>query len=169
MARTTTVHLLTGDYADRLESLWAAANKAADDKTPRTALEGDPFEELRAEYGALKAEALEAATSVTLTAVGRRVWRGLKEKHPPRTGDDIDAEVAKGDRLAGVNTDGVEDDLVQASLVDPEFKTRADFDDWADTLSEGEWQTLVNRAWELANGARLDPKELPSLPTRNAS
>lgn len=167
MARTTTVHLLTGDYADRLNDLWSAAQSALDDKTPRTALEADPYAELEAEYKALKAEALEAGITVELTAVGRRVWRGLKEKHPPRVGDGVDPDVAKGDRLAGVNTDDVEDDLVQASLVSPEFKTRADFDDWADTLSEGEWQTLVQRAWELANGARLDPKELPSSLTRS--
>jgi hypothetical protein len=167
MARTTTVHLLTGDYADRLNDLWSAAQNALNDKTPRTALEGDPYEELEAEYKALKAEALEAGITVSLTAVGRRVWRGLKEKYPPRVGDGVDPDVAKGDRLAGVNTDSVEDDLVSASLVAPEFKTRADFDDWADTLSEGEWQTLVQRAWELANGARLDPKELPSSLTRS--
>jgi hypothetical protein len=167
MARTTTVHLLTGDYADRLNDLWSAAKSALDDKTPRTALEADPYEELEAEYKALKAEAIEAGITVDLVAVGRRVWRDLKAKHPARTGDDVDAEVVKGDRLAGVNTDSVEDDLVQASLVSPEFKTRADFDDWADTLSEGEWQTLVQRAWELANGARLDPKELPSSLTRS--
>jgi hypothetical protein len=28
MARTTTVHLLTGDYADRLNDLWSAAKSA---------------------------------------------------------------------------------------------------------------------------------------------
>jgi hypothetical protein len=95
------------------------------------------------------------------------VWRGLKEKHPPRVGDSFDPDVVKGDRLAGVDTDAIEDDLVHASLIDPEFKTRADFDDWADTLSEGEWQQVVIRAWELANGARLDPKELPSSLTRS--
>lgn len=167
MPRTTTVHLLTSDYADRLEAAYAAARTAADDKTPRTALEGDPYQELVAEYEALKAEALEAAVTATMTGVGRKVWRSLKEKHPPRTGDDVDAETVKGDRLAGVNTDSVEDDLVHASLVSPEFRARADFDDWADALSEGEWQTLVTKAWELANGTRLDPKELPSLPTRS--
>jgi hypothetical protein len=167
MPRTTTVHLLTEDYADRLEAAYMAAKSAADDKTPRTMLDEDAYDTLSADYEALKAEALEAAVTATMTGVGRKVWRALKEKHPPRTGDDVDPEIVKGDRLAGVNTDSVEDDLVHASLVSPEFKARADFDDWADALSEGEWQTLVTKAWELANGTRLDPKELPSLPTRN--
>lgn len=167
MARTTTVHLLTGDYPDRLDALWRAANAALDDKAPRTALEEDPYVVLKAEYDALKAEALVEATSVTLTAVGRKAWRTLKGKHPIRGGDDVDAETVKGDRLAGVNTDTVEDDLVYESVTSPEFTSRAVFDEWADGLSEGEWQTLVTKAWELANGARLNPKDLPSL-TRNA-
>ena len=125
MARTTTVHLLTGDYADRLETLWAAANKALEDKAPRTLLDGDPYEALSEEYTALRANALEAATSVTLTAVGRSAWRALKAKHKPRFGDDVDAETAKQDRLAGVNVDTVEDDLVYASVTDPEFTSAA--------------------------------------------
>lgn len=165
MPRTTTIHLLSGDYADRLDMLWSAAQAALSDKTPRTMLEDDPYGELSAEYRALKAEAQSAGVTVVLTAVGRRVWRDLREKHPPRSGDGVDEETAKGDRLAGVNTDAIEDDLVYASLTEPELKGRAAFDEWADTLSEGEWQQLVMRAWELANGARLDPKDLPSLPT----
>lgn len=167
MPRTTTICLIQGDYADRLNELYAAAQRAAEDQTPRTALEADPYADLHQQYNALKAEAEAEGVTVVLTAVGRRVWRGLKEKHPPRSTDDSDADTAKGDRLAGVNTDAVEDDLVYASLTSPEFKGRDAFDEWADGLSEGEWQALVARAWELANGARLDPKELPSLPTRS--
>lgn len=169
MPRTTTVHLLTGDYADRLESLGTAALMALKDDSPRTAIEAHPYETLRQEYDALKAEALEAGTTVSLTAVGRKVWRQLKEKHPPRTGEDVDAETQRQDRLAGVNADAVGDDLVYASVTFPAFKSRDAFDEWADGLSEGEWVEILGRAWELANGARLDPKELPDLPTRSES
>ena len=168
MPRTTTVHLLTGDYADRLAAIGAQAEAALKDETPLTIAEVHPYEALKAEYDELKAEALEAGTTVTLTAVGRKKWRELKEKHHPRSGDDVDSDTARGDRMAGVNTDRVEDDLVYASLTSPEFKSRDAFDEWADERSEGEWQVLVTRAWELANGARLDPKELPPLPTRSA-
>lgn len=188
MPRTSTVHLLTGDYADRLNDLWSAAQNALDDKTPLTALEQDPFIVLKAEYDALKAEAIEAGITVDFKAVGRRVWRALKELHPPRTGDDIDPETVKQDRLTGANADAIEDDLVHASLsgspaavacaadmrrkdepchVKNPCSNRIAFDDWADDLSEGEWAQLTIRAWELANGARLDPKELPSSPTRS--
>lgn len=176
MARTTVVHLLTGDYPDRLDVAKRAAEAAARNDAPTTMLEADPYEELSAEYDALKAEAIEAGITVNLTAVGRKTWRALKEKHPPRSGEGVAKEVADGDRLAGVDTDGVEDDLVLESIkawqvesgqTDPRVSSRAAFDEWADTLSEGEWQVLVIKAWELANGARLDPKD--HLPSRTRS
>lgn len=176
MARTTVVHLLTGDYPDRLEAAVRSAQAASKDEAPRTALEADPYESLVAEYEALRAEALEAGTTINLAAVGRKTWRALKEKHPARVGDDVDKEIADNDRLAGVNTDAVEDDLVFESIKawqvesgenDPRVSSRASFDEWADTLSEGEWQVLVMKSWELANGARLDPKD--HLPSRTRS
>ena len=83
MARTTTVHLLTGDYPDRLDAARRAAEAAAKDEAPRTMLDEDPYMVLVEEYEALKAEALEAGTTVEFEAVGRKTWRELKEKHPP--------------------------------------------------------------------------------------
>lgn len=173
MARTTTVHLLSGDYPDRLEKMVREAEAAAKSGVPRTAIDDAKLEE---EYDALKAEALASGVTVNLAAVGRKTWRALKEKHPPRHGEGVDQEVANSDRLAGVDTDGVEDDLVFESMkawqvetgeTDPRVSSRATFEDWADSLSEGEWQVLVLKAWELANGARLDPKD--HLPSRTRS
>jgi hypothetical protein len=172
MPRTTTVHLLTGDYPDRLADLATAARAALDDESPRAMLDQHPYEALAEQHKALRAEAIEAGTTVNLAALGRTTWRNLKEKHPPRTEGDEDT--IRGDRLAGVDTDAVEDDLVFESMKAwrdyadekvPEVSSRAAFEEWADKLSEGEWQVLVMRAWELTNGARLDPKDLPSLPT----
>lgn len=162
MPVTKTLHLLTGDYPDRLDQLEAALNAAekdADNGVPRTALEADPAEELLEEFAALKAEAREAGTTVVLTAVGRKVWRELKAKHPARSGDGVDPDDVKRDRNAGVNVETVEDDLVYASLTEPNHGSRAAFDEWADKLSEGEWQTILVTAWGLANGARLGPKD----------
>lgn len=162
MPVTKTLHLLTGDYPDRLDVLEAAlsrAEKDAEKGIPRTALEADPVEALDEEFTALKTEAREAGVSVTLTAVGRKVWRELKTKHPVRSGDDADPEDVKRDRNAGVNVETVEDDLVYASLTEPKFSSRSAFDEWADRLSEGEWQTILVTAWGLANGARLGPKD----------
>jgi hypothetical protein len=176
MPRTATVHLLTGDYAERLDALWRAATEAAKDTTPLTTLEQHPYEVLRADFNALKAEALEVATTVRLASLRRPTWRALKAKYPPRSGDGVSDEVARGDQIAGLNTDEAEDDLVYESIKawqdetgeTVEFATsRAAFDEWADKRSQGEWDALTSRAWELTNGARLDPKELPSLPTRS--
>lgn len=182
MPRTTTVHLLTGDYPDRLAELVVAAQEALKDSTPLTAIEEHPYTAIIGQHKALKAEAIEAGVTVNLAALGRTTWRRLKEKHPPRT--EGPEEAVKGDRSAGVNADTVEDDLIHASVTNPDVscagdmrvKTepchadnpcgrRAAFDEWSEDFSEGEWQVLVIKAWELTNGARLDPKDLPPLPT----
>ena len=168
MARQITRTFPDGDYPNRLTDAFAAYQAAKADEETRPPLslgEMDPVVKLAEEYAALKAEAdADAETKgrvVTLQALGRREWRALKEKHPPRVGDGVDEDTAKGDRLAGVNTSTVEDDLVYAALVRPEFTSRGAFDEWADALSEGEWQVLVQDAWRLVNVASFDPKSLP--------
>jgi hypothetical protein len=166
MARTKSILLLTGDYADRLNTLWAAAQAALEDKSQRTLAEADPYEALATEYADLKAEAEAAGLRVTLQDPGRKVWRELKVKHPPRTGEGIDPEIVKADRAAGINQDAAEDDLVYACLVEPEFTSRGAFDEWADQLGEGEFQTILIAAWNLVNVAQYDPKSLPPSPNR---
>lgn len=163
--QTKTITLLTGDYPDRLNALYRAANAAKDDETPLTLADIHPYDTLREEYDALKAESEAAGIVVTLGAVNRPAWRKLKAAHPQRIEGDEDA--IKGDRLAGLNTDSVGDDLVHASVLEPKFTTRSAFDEWADELSEGEFQTLLRAAWSLANVAQFDPKSLPALPTRS--
>lgn len=166
MAQTTTIHLLTGDYPDRLNAAFAAAKAAEKDDSPLLMGEDHPYDVLSAEYAELKAEAEDAGISVTLTAIGRKGWRQLKVDHPPRT--EGDADTIKADRLAGVNTATVEDDLVFASVSAPEFSSRGAYDEWADSLSEGEFQTILNRAWSLANVAQYDPKSLPVSRTQTS-
>lgn len=172
MARTDKVVLLTGDYAQRLDALYQQATAALNDESPKTLAEGDPYADLESSYKTLKAEAISAATVVEMTAIARPVWRELKRKYPPRT--EGSKELIEGDRLGGVNTDEVEDDLVHASVTGVAEKgkpvaltSRGAFDEWANTLSEGEWQTVLTKAWELANGARFDPKSLPASRTRS--
>ena len=185
MAQTASITLLTGDWPDRLNHLWNAAQAAKDDEVTLLAGEEHPYDVLAAEYAEAKASAEAAGLRVVIKAVGRREWRALKGNHPPRTEGDADA--IKGDRLAGVNTETVEDDLTHVSLVEPADKAcahdqrmsnvgcssenpctqRADYDRWADDLSEGEFQTILRRAWELANVAQFDPKSLPVSPTRS--
>lgn len=165
MPRTSTILLITGDYAERLDALIDEVREAerASDSGVRRLADGAQLLELRAAYDELRAEAEAAGVKVVLQAIGRREWRRLREKYPPRTEGPED--VVKTDRLAGVNIEAIEDDLVYESLVEPSFDSRAQFDEWADDLSEGEFQTIAGRAWQLVNVARFDPKSLPALPT----
>jgi hypothetical protein len=166
MAQTTTIHLLTGDYPDRLNLAFRAAKAAEDDESPLLNGEEHPYDVLSREYAELKAEAEEAGIAVTLQAIGRKGWRELKANHPPRT--EGDADTIKADRLAGVNVATVEDDLVYASVIKPEFSSRGAYDEWADALSEGEFQTILQKAWSLANVAQYDPKSLPASRTQRS-
>jgi hypothetical protein len=175
MAQTRTINFPDGDYPTRLNDAYAAYDAAIKDEQTNgegtlLAHEQPASEILKAEYLALKAEAEDDARQkrriVTLRALGRSKWRELKKTHPARIeGDSVDADTAKADRRLGVNGDTVEDDLVFASVTDPQFADRADYEAWADELSEGEFQLLVRSAWSLVNVASIDPKSLPSSPT----
>lgn len=192
MSRTATIYLIGGDYPERLDALATAAAAARSDTTPLLASEQHPYEVLREDYTALKSEAeVEASENgrcVTLRAPSRKEWRALKVTHPPRVGTEYDAETVKGDRISGVNTDSVEDDLVHVSLTEPTDKAcagdvripgqacssenpcanRVAFDEWANALSEAEFRTLLLRSFELGQVAKVDPKSLPPLPTRSS-
>lgn len=168
MAMLEKVTFFTGDYGQRLEALESALANARKDRdraastnggVPQTMIETDPVPELEAQLEALYAEAIAEASVVALAPVKRDAWRKLKEAHPPRSGDGVPDDDRKADAAAGHNVATIDDDLVQASLVEPEFKSRAAFDEWAGELGAGEWQTLVNVAWEITNGIRSVPKD----------
>lgn len=170
MARERTIILLGGDYAERIDASYGAAQAAYRDEesgnsAPLTVGETSAYVTLKSEYEALKAEAEEHGTKVTLRALTRQQWRDLKAAHPPRT--EGDEEAVKADRVAGVNTDTCDDDLVAAALVEPSFKSRAAFDEWAGDLAEADWRFVMQTAWALVTESRFDPKALPASPTRN--
>lgn len=178
MAQTITRVIPDGDYPQRLNDLWTATLAAAEDERRGNALpllngEIAASETLAAEYKALKAEAEDDARAknrvVTMRAIGRQKWRELKKAHPVRVGDDVPEDVVKADRLAGVNMETVEDDLVFAVVIEPQFESRDDFDRWAnEDISEGEFQMLLKDAWSLVNVAKIDPKSLPPLQTQSS-
>lgn len=165
-----------GDYATRLSALYTASMAAAEDekKNPPTlyADEIPRSEQLATEHAELlrkaEADAKKKRRVVVLRGLGRAKWRELKAAHPMRVGDEFEADVKKGDRLAGVNTETVEDDLVFASISEPKFKDRADYDQWAnEDISEGEFQMLLRDAWSLVNVAQVDPLSLPPSQIRS--
>lgn len=171
-ASTKVIEFPVGDFGDRLDRAYAAAMEALSDQSESaTMLEGDPYTVLKGEYDDLAAESREASraagTYVVLREVTRKDWRKIKADHPPRTEGPEDA--LKGDRIAGFNTDEAEDDLVYAALVEPEFATRAAFDEWADSLGAGKFAAVAEQAYLFTVGARVNPKSLPASPTRNDS
>lgn len=169
MSREETHYLLTGDYTERLNELFAAAQAAREDEQASAGRLGDsdPFVELSREHAALKAEAEERGIKVTVRTITRGDWRKLKVNHPPRTEGDPDS--LKADRVAGINLESCEDDLVFMSLAWPEFKTRAAFDEWADDLPEADWRLLLGWCWEKSVESKFDPKSLPASPTRTSN
>lgn len=170
-ANQKVIEFPVGDYPERLDRAYQAAVAAMDDETPTTMLEEHPYEVLKAEYDALCVESREASraagTYVVLREVSRRDWRKIKADHPPRT--DGDPEGVKADRIAGMNVDSAEDDLVFAALAEPAFSSRAAFDEWADNLGAGKFAAIAEQAYLLTVGARRDPKSLPASPTRSGS
>lgn len=159
-----------GDYPERLDMAYRAAQEALKDTTARTMVEGDPYVELKAEYDALREESRqasrEAGTYIVLREISRNDWRKIKADHPPRS--EGEAEALKADRIAGMNTDSAEDDLVAAALDEPHFESRAAFDEWAGKLGAGKFASIALEAFHLTMEARRDPKSLPVSPTRTS-
>lgn len=160
-----------GDFADRLDRAYAAAMDALENEGPRTLMEEEPYTVLKREYDELCEESRTASKDARLFVrfgeVSRKQWREIKAVHPPRTeGDD---ETVSGDRYLGFNVESGQDDLVFAAIVEPEFSSRKDFDDWADNLGAGKWEAVSKKALEVTLGARVNPKSLPDSLTKSES
>lgn len=179
MSDAKVIDLLSESYADRLDVLWRAVeqavadeDRAGADESPsgRTLDEVADSVRLAEQYENLRAEAIEDAKANDRHVemrLERKAWRALKEQHPPRVGEQYDKEEVDSDRMAGLNVETASDDLLYAAIISPEFTSRAAFDEWADKLTNGQFTTLVMAAWEHANRARYNPKELPGSLTRS--
>lgn len=150
--RTTEVVLFQGDDLDPIETLRAKVEEAAlvSDGTSRR-LNDDPVLSAAQEYDAFVDAAIERAVKVTLQALGRKQYRGLVEKHPPRPENE-------GDKEWGFNSDTFGDDLVPACIADGQFESARDMDAFLDDLSDGDWSRLVSAALMLNQGSGPDPK-----------
>lgn len=91
---------------------------------------------------ALTAEMNEKSVQFRLRALGRRPYRKLRDKHPPREDND-------SDRMAGFNQDNFHEALLRASVAEP------DLDDaqWRrfldDMITQGQYETLYLTALSL--------------------
>lgn len=164
MARTKTLFIWTGDYADQIDRLYAAANAASADKTQRTADEGDPLGEIETEWRRLKDEADEAGLKVVVRGLSDDEWYDITDNHPART----EEPHAEGDKALGYNERTGLRPMILAGMVEPEFTSRAKFDAWVTEkgLSRGDLNMIGMTIWRLTNGqGPIDPKSLPPLRT----
>jgi hypothetical protein len=82
-------------------------------------------------------------------------YRDLVLKHPPREDDERD-------KARGFNVDAMADDLVPHSIVDGQFATTQQRDDFLDGLSEGYFTQIF---WEAINlNERMSPDPKARLP-----
>lgn len=182
-------HLFVDDYEDRLNRAYGAVMAAENSKVTLLIGEDHPAVALAEEYRALREEANAAAAAAgrfyQVRLIPRGEWKQLAVAHPVRT-EHEDPDEVQADRLAGLNTESVREDLLHAALVQPPAmacqhdqdqgdaictttnpcSARGAFDAWIlEEISDGEYEAMVQEAWTLANSARLDPKALPSSPT----
>jgi hypothetical protein len=147
--------VLRGDLAVEHEQL---TRQLEDIKSrPATSLAGSGAGPVEERLFELANEMRESVLAFTLRALprGKRPgdrrpsWRELREQYPPR---EKNGEIVREDILAGfVNAADFPEPLVKASVVDPELTD----DDWADlmpSITDGQFDELVNAAWNLNRG-----------------
>ena len=150
-----TVYLYQGEDLEKIRELAAAASS----------LRGRP--RLMGDVDAAKAhdefvtEARERAVKVVLEARSRKVWRDLVAAHPPREGHD-------GDKDAGVNDEAFGAALVPLSIVEPEFASDADRQEWVEELSDGNFERLYLTAFQLNRTSASPKADLSSRLARNS-
>ena len=155
--RTAVVTIYQGDYLDRITHLEkkAEALEAAQTGLPLTNGESPEYLAVAAEHDALVAEAEETAVRIRLKNLPRQEWTAMIAKHPPRTAekDGVSKQEEARDAMVGVNEATFMEELVPASIVEPEVSA----EDLA-ALSFGYFNNLYLTAFALNRTVGADPK-----------
>lgn len=178
--RTSVVTLYQGDDLDRIrhiERKYEAAVESEKDAPTRLASDIPESVTLAEEHAAEKAVAEARAVHVKIRAIRRSQYRELADKHPPRTGDDVDPADVLSDAKMGVNEKEFRLELVPAAIVDvthgesvTEWATlpEGDREDFLDTITESDFELLFLHAYGLVNNYASSPKAL-KLPASQES
>jgi hypothetical protein len=128
---------------ETLERELAEANRQ-----PSTAsLAGDPKIKIARRIEAIRQQMRAASVDFRIRAMPRVAWTALVRKHPPRKGNDADAN-------AGMNLDTFTEAMLHVCIVDPVM----DDEDWAavfgddGVLSSAQYDTLVQVAFAVNRG-----------------
>ena len=151
--RTETVIILQGDDDETLRHLRAEVERTAPKKGAPSAQstmdEGDPHEAAVTAYEVFAEEAADRGIKVILRALGRKTWKELTAKHPPREGNENDEQ-------QGMNLESLNDEIVLPCMASPggSLEERSAF---LDSLNEGQYGDLALRAYWLNVGRSADP------------
>lgn len=142
---------LAGDLLAEHHLLQRQLDDAEKDRTD--SLAGDGAAELRDRMKALDAEIRENTFNFRLRAMPRPAWQRFVNDHPPRRDDA--GEIVEDDRDMKLNVDTFYDDLVRASVVDPDASDDATWQEILDSLSDFQYQEFAEACWRL-NRSRID-------------
>lgn len=178
--RTSVVTLYQGDDLDRIRHIERQHEAAVEAEKASGPLLGGEIAEsvaLAEKHAEEKAKAEARAVHVKVRAVRRSLYRELADKHPPRTGDDVDPDVVLVDAKMGVNEEAFKVDLVPAAIVnithgetvtDWASLSEDDRADFLDTITESDFELLFLHAYGLVNNYASAPKAL-ALPDSRKS
>lgn len=158
-ARTQRVPLYQSDDLSRLGELQQAVAIAANRPKGAPQRVGAPemsYADAMAAYEAFVAEAEPRALIVEVKYLGFKKWRSLIGEHPARIDDD--GKIREEDEAIGANEETFPEALVRACLVEPEFTTPADRDEFIDSLSDAYLTRIFQAAYAINKFAVVDPK-----------
>lgn len=181
--RTITAVLFQGDDFDPLDALMADAQRAvtqAASNSPTRIGDDNGVQAATTAYNDYLDKAVKRGVKVELHAVGRKVWRDLVAKHPPRETTTVgpsvtapDGTVTEGEKTVtvheadeqwGFNYETLADDLVPACVDSAKFDEA-----FLDGLSDGDWSKLYSAAVRRNTEEGPSPKARISWPAAPTS
>lgn len=116
-------------------------------------LAGDGSGALRERIEELETLMKEHSYPFKLRAMGRSKFRKLKAAHPARKDPERPETMLTEDYMAGgVNIETIQEPLLRACIVDPVLSDARWSELAEDKLTDGQWERLFRRAWELNQG-----------------
>ncbi len=148
--------VLRGDLAAEHERLVDEIEQARE--RGASSLAGKGTAALEEQLRAIEAEMQDSVVVFLLRALprakrpgdNRPTWLELTTQHPPRISD---GAMDPRDRLAGgVNSETFPEPLVRASIIEPDDITDDDWPDLVGSLTQKQFDDLVDTAWNLNRG-----------------
>ncbi len=155
------VPLYQGSDAARIHELGNAFATAIENVGPRRVTEAVTVREAAKAMDDAKAEALPRAVVARVSAIKRKSFRRILAAHPPREGNERDAELGyDGDVFPDALMEHFDGATGERTLTAPEFSTGNDLVEWLDKRSDGHFRLLFLAALRVNTNGSPDPKDL---------